>query len=189
MSPFGCNWQKCMSYVKMTDKTNQCLNPSLLAWRQWDSNPWPPECHSGALPTELCPRVFTRGIITHVTGLGKYYFLKFCRDSEHSRDIWTVLGISERRADVHQRIRYILDTQIDNSSTRPVYTWHSDRQFINASGIYLTFRSTTYINVTLTIFYLWEVSVCVTNRQVLCENIGFIAKVKRNSDILTIFCY
>ena len=26
-------------------------------WRWWDSNPWPPACRAGALPTELHPRV------------------------------------------------------------------------------------------------------------------------------------
>ena len=25
-------------------------------WRWWDSNPWPPACRAGALPTELHPR-------------------------------------------------------------------------------------------------------------------------------------
>ena len=28
---------------------------SLLAWRWWDSNSWPPACKAGALPTELHP--------------------------------------------------------------------------------------------------------------------------------------
>ena len=26
-------------------------------WRWWDSNPWPPACRAGALPTELHPRL------------------------------------------------------------------------------------------------------------------------------------
>ena len=26
-------------------------------WRWWDSNPWPPACRAGALPTELHPHV------------------------------------------------------------------------------------------------------------------------------------
>ena len=28
---------------------------SLLSWRWWDSNSWPPACKAGALPTELHP--------------------------------------------------------------------------------------------------------------------------------------
>ena len=28
-----------------------------LLWRWWDSNPWPPACRAGALPTELHPHV------------------------------------------------------------------------------------------------------------------------------------
>ena len=32
---------------------NRCLQ---LRWRWWDSNPWPPACRAGALPTELHPR-------------------------------------------------------------------------------------------------------------------------------------
>ena len=31
---------------------------SLLAWRWWDSNSWPPACKAGALPTELHPHGF-----------------------------------------------------------------------------------------------------------------------------------
>ena len=27
-------------------------------WRWWDSNPWPPACRAGALPTELHPRIW-----------------------------------------------------------------------------------------------------------------------------------
>ena len=30
---------------------------SLLAWRWWDSNSWPPACKAGALPTELHPQM------------------------------------------------------------------------------------------------------------------------------------
>ena len=30
---------------------------SLAWWRWWDSNPWPPACRAGALPTELHPHV------------------------------------------------------------------------------------------------------------------------------------
>ena len=30
---------------------------SLPWWRWWDSNPWPPACRAGALPTELHPHV------------------------------------------------------------------------------------------------------------------------------------
>ena len=33
---------------------NRCLQ---LRWRWWDSNPWPPACRAGALPTELHPHV------------------------------------------------------------------------------------------------------------------------------------
>ena len=66
---------------------------------------------------------------------------------------------------------------------------NTGQMFINASDIYLTFMSTTPINVILTIFHSRVVSALVTNRQVLCENIGFIAKVKRNSDIMTFFYY
>ena len=33
---------------------NRCLQ---LRWRWWDSNPWPPACRAGALPTELHPRI------------------------------------------------------------------------------------------------------------------------------------
>ena len=29
-----------------------------LLWRWWDSNPWPPACRAGALPTELHPHWF-----------------------------------------------------------------------------------------------------------------------------------
>ena len=29
-------------------------------WRWWDSNPWPPACRAGALPTELHPRILLR---------------------------------------------------------------------------------------------------------------------------------
>ena len=28
-------------------------------WRWWDSNPWPPACRAGALPTELHPQIFS----------------------------------------------------------------------------------------------------------------------------------
>ena len=28
-------------------------------WRWWDSNPWPPACRAGALPTELHPHIVT----------------------------------------------------------------------------------------------------------------------------------
>ena len=31
-------------------------------WRWWDSNPWPPACRAGALPTELHPRF--KGAVT-----------------------------------------------------------------------------------------------------------------------------
>ena len=31
------------------------LHCSLLSWRWWDSNSWPPACKAGALPTELHP--------------------------------------------------------------------------------------------------------------------------------------
>ena len=34
---------------------NRCLQ---LRWRWWDSNPWPPACRAGALPTELHPHWF-----------------------------------------------------------------------------------------------------------------------------------
>ena len=27
-------------------------------WRWWDSNPWPPACRAGALPTELHPHIW-----------------------------------------------------------------------------------------------------------------------------------
>ena len=27
-------------------------------WRWWDSNPWPPACRAGALPTELHPHIY-----------------------------------------------------------------------------------------------------------------------------------
>ena len=30
-------------------------------WRWWDSNPWPPACRAGALPTELHPHLFGFG--------------------------------------------------------------------------------------------------------------------------------
>ena len=30
---------------------------SVLRWRWWDSNPWPPACRAGALPTELHPHM------------------------------------------------------------------------------------------------------------------------------------
>ena len=33
------------------------LWPSPVWWRWWDSNPWPPACRAGALPTELHPRL------------------------------------------------------------------------------------------------------------------------------------
>ena len=33
------------------------LSVSLAWWRWWDSNPWPPACRAGALPTELHPHV------------------------------------------------------------------------------------------------------------------------------------
>ena len=33
-----------------------CLS-GLPEWRWWDSNPWPPACRAGALPTELHPHV------------------------------------------------------------------------------------------------------------------------------------
>ena len=29
-------------------------------WRWWDSNPWPPACRAGALPTELHPQIVIR---------------------------------------------------------------------------------------------------------------------------------
>ena len=31
--------------------------PLWLWWRWWDSNPWPPACRAGALPTELHPHI------------------------------------------------------------------------------------------------------------------------------------
>ena len=34
------------------------LRPSPVWWRWWDSNPWPPACRAGALPTELHPHWF-----------------------------------------------------------------------------------------------------------------------------------
>ena len=33
-------------------------------WRWWDSNPWPPACRAGALPTELHPLFFSKGFLT-----------------------------------------------------------------------------------------------------------------------------
>ena len=45
------------------------FHPSLAAatcrwWRWWDSNPWPPACRAGALPTELHPLIFLRGFFS-----------------------------------------------------------------------------------------------------------------------------
>ncbi len=40
--------------------------PSRQWWRQRDSDPRPPACKAGALPTELCPRVLRRGFIRMV---------------------------------------------------------------------------------------------------------------------------
>ena len=36
-------------------------NLSVLQWRWWDSNPWPPACRAGALPTELHPHLVCCG--------------------------------------------------------------------------------------------------------------------------------
>ena len=53
--------------------TKETLNRLLfrifsLWWRWWDSNPWPPACRAGALPTELHPQI-----------IGNLLFLQFLR--------------------------------------------------------------------------------------------------------------
>ena len=42
-------------------------------WRWWDSNPWPPACRAGALPTELHPRVSLALILTWNLSIRKNY--------------------------------------------------------------------------------------------------------------------
>ena len=42
-------------------------------WRWWDSNPWPPACRAGALPTELHPHIWVKSEEWKV----KSFWLKF----------------------------------------------------------------------------------------------------------------
>ena len=45
----------CLYFLSFAD---QVLAPATCRWwRWWDSNPWPPACRAGALPTELHPHI------------------------------------------------------------------------------------------------------------------------------------
>ena len=45
------------SFLFFSLKSLPFLIPKQGWWRWWDSNPWPPACRAGALPTELHPHV------------------------------------------------------------------------------------------------------------------------------------
>ena len=49
------------AWVVYTLPLQQCrrLAADTIDWRWWDSNPWPPACRAGALPTELHPHLCT----------------------------------------------------------------------------------------------------------------------------------
>ena len=63
---------------------NRCLQ---LRWRWWDSNPWPPACRAGALPTELHPHWFIGSLfsfnelISHWKLNNNLCTLSYCRTS------------------------------------------------------------------------------------------------------------
>ena len=143
----------------MTDKTNQSLNPSLFILETVGLEPmtsWMPFRRS---PNWAMPPRFHKGYYNTRNGIGKVLFPKvlsglraFSRYMNSPWDIWTQGRRSSThpvypwhsdwqfinasgiyltfRSIIHQRIRYILDIQIDNSSTHPVYPWHSGRQHI-----------------------------------------------------------
>ena len=51
--------------VELSPGTFVCLSLSSSSdWRWWDSNPWPPACRAGALPTELHPHLVCRGSVS-----------------------------------------------------------------------------------------------------------------------------
>ncbi len=56
--------------MAIVDKTHE--------WSRGESNPRPPECDSGALPTELLPRFFPRSSAKALETTGKQGFLAFC---------------------------------------------------------------------------------------------------------------
>ena len=57
------------------------LSLPLWVWRWWDSNPWPPACRAGALPTELHPHIWVKSDEWRVNSFGwnlnKFKFLPF----------------------------------------------------------------------------------------------------------------
>ena len=62
MSPFSF---RCISFT---------LNPfvdSVDWWRWWESNPWPPACRAGALPTELHPHFIGVLLLSSLYGHSK----------------------------------------------------------------------------------------------------------------------
>ena len=69
MSPLS--YFRCISSLSpfvflpyFTSFADQVLAPAACRWwRWWDSNPWPPACRAGALPTELHPLIF-KGFFT-----------------------------------------------------------------------------------------------------------------------------
>ena len=65
-------------------------------WRWWDSNPWPPACRAGALPTELHP---------HTTG--SFLFSRIMPVPEN----WTTKD-------------WYIAIRVPTSSTRMTESWH-----------------------------------------------------------------
>ena len=75
--------------------TGFSLSISAYWWRWWDSNPWPPACRAGALPTELHPHLqrtclhISRYPSSSFVTVIYYAFLRFPCLSENLRRICT----------------------------------------------------------------------------------------------------
>ena len=54
-----------------------------LWWRWWDSNPWPPACRAGALPTELHPHIFM-GVLLFVFAYSLFFLQQSLKIEQQS---------------------------------------------------------------------------------------------------------
>ena len=66
-------WRRHTRQIGITKISGKAFcHPLSRLWSIGDSNPWPPHCQCGALPTALMPR--TNIIIAHLAEFGKHFF-------------------------------------------------------------------------------------------------------------------